>query len=190
MEDYNREGCPSDRLEEIIRQLIPKAIHGPMGIREFIKEQQVRLSGSSSNSSIDTNTNSNSRTDGSDDHSTKGLTKEERDYLEYNNDNDSYNDSYGDSISNSDSEGSHSSNSYEGSFDSKLWTQLALLDPTEDQIFIMAHVKLAYREKRAHVIRVQELGYANGGEGLDDHITALCSKMSKDQIVFPEEQYE
>ena len=152
----------------------------------------MRLTGSSSNGSIDTNSNSNSniRTDGSDDHNTKGLIKEERGYLNYNTDNDSSNDSYGDSISNSDSEGSHSSNSYESSFDSKQWTQLVQLVPTEDQIFIMTHIELAYREKQAHAIYVEKYGYANGGEGLDGHIAALCRKLSKDQIVFLEEQYE
>ena len=71
----------------------------------------MRISDSTSNSIIGTNTSNHSRIDGSDNHSTKGLTKEERDYLEYNNDNDSYNNSYGDSTNNSDSEGSHISNS-------------------------------------------------------------------------------
>ena len=128
LEDYNREGYPSNRLEEIIGQLSPKVIHGPMRTREFINEQQVRLSGSSSYSRINTNSNINSRTDGSDDHSTKGLTKEEPDYLEYNNNDNSYNSSYDDRISNIDSEGSHSRNSYDGSFDSISWAQLAQLD--------------------------------------------------------------
>ena len=65
MEDYNRDGCPSNRLEEIIGKLTLKAIHGPTGIRKFIKEQQVGLTDSSSNGSIDTNSNSNIRTNGS-----------------------------------------------------------------------------------------------------------------------------
>ena len=34
LEDYNREGYPGDRLEEIIGRLTPKAIYGPMGIRK------------------------------------------------------------------------------------------------------------------------------------------------------------
>ena len=122
MEDYNREGYPSNRLEGIIRQLTPKDIHSPVGIQQSIKKQQVRLSGSSSNSSINTTTTSSSRTDSSDDHSTKGLTKEERDYLKYNTDYDSYDASYGDSISKIDSEDSHSSNIYDGSFDITSWT--------------------------------------------------------------------
>ena len=88
----------------------------------------------------------------------EGLKKEERNYLNYNTDNGSYNNSYGDNISNSDSEGSHNSNSYKDSFDSKPWTQLAQLGPTEDQIFIMAHVEVAYREKRDHAIYVEEHG--------------------------------
>ena len=37
LEDYNREGWPSNRLEEIIGQLTPNAIRGPMGIRKCIK---------------------------------------------------------------------------------------------------------------------------------------------------------
>ena len=121
-----------------------------MGVRKFIKDQQVRLTGSSSNGSIDTNSNSNSRTDNSDNHSTKGLTKDDRDYLKYNTNGDSHN--------NSDSKGNHSSNSYKGSFGSKSWARLAQLDPTEDQIFVMTHVKLAYSEKRAHAIHVEEHG--------------------------------
>ena len=96
-----------------------------MGIRESINEQQMRLTCSSSNDRIDTNSNNTIRTDGSNDHSTKGLTKEERDYLKYNTNDNSYNDSYGDSINNNNREGSHSSNHYEGSFDSKPRTQLA-----------------------------------------------------------------
>ena len=118
MEDYNRDGVPN-RLEEIIGQVNPKAICGPMKIRKFIKEQQMRLPGSSSNTNSNINRNTNSRTDSSDNHSIKGLTKEEQDYLKYNNDADSYNGSYGDSINNSNSEGSHSINSYDGSFDNK-----------------------------------------------------------------------
>ena len=78
----------------------------------------------------------------------------------------------------------------DGNFDSESQTQLARLDPTEDQIFSMAHVELAYREKQAHVIHIEEHGFANGGEGLEDHIAALCSKPSKDQIAFLGEQYK
>ena len=54
----------------------------------------------------------------------------------------------------------------------------------------MAHVELAYREKQAHAIYVEGHDYANVGEGLDEHITVLCSKLSKDQIAFVEERYE
>ena len=39
LEDYNREGYPGDRLEEIIERLSPKAIRCPMGIRKFMKKQ-------------------------------------------------------------------------------------------------------------------------------------------------------
>ena len=79
LEDYNREGYPSNRLDETIGQLTSKTIRVPMRIRKFIKEQSARLSGSGNNGNSDNSSNRNSRTDGIEDHSTKGLTKEERD---------------------------------------------------------------------------------------------------------------
>ena len=50
---------------------------------------------------------------------------------------------------------------------------------------------MAYQEKRAHAINEEMHGWTNGGEeGLDDHIAALCSKLSKDQIAFLEQQWD
>jgi len=47
LENYNRTGYPSEMLEEIIRQLTPRRIHSPEGIRDFIREQRERLAAAS-----------------------------------------------------------------------------------------------------------------------------------------------
>jgi len=84
----------------------------------------------------------------------------------------------------------HSSSTHD-TLNSKPRRQLLRLGPTRDQLFIMAHVEMAYQEKRAHAINEEMHGWTNGGEeGLDDHIAALCSKLSKDQIAFLEQQWD
>ena len=186
LEDCNREGYRHTMLEEIIGELITKTRITSMRIREFTKQQWSILSCSGKNGDI----NSNNRSDDSNDCSGDGFSKEECEYLGYNSNNKSNHYAYSNSGSDSGSEGSHSSNSTNRSFNSKPRRQLPRLEPTKNQILIMAHVEISYREKRTHTINIEEHGHANGGEGLGDHIVRLCSKLSKDHIAFLEDQYE
>ena len=65
------------------------------------------------------------------------------------------------------------------------------LGPTTDQLFIMAHVEMAYQEKRARAIGDELHGWTTDAvERLDDHIAALCSKLSEDQKAFLEQQWD
>ena len=55
----------------------------------------------------------------------------------------------------------------------------------------MAHVEMAYREKRALTIGDELHGWTTDAvERLDDHIAALCSKLSEDQKAFLEQQWD